>query len=147
MLGPSTCNISSLTPSASGVYWCQSESGERSNAVNITVHSGNVILESPVHPVKEGEQLTLSCSGRKSVKSNLSATFYKDGLHVANQTSGTITVPNISKKDEGSYVCEIEEERKRRSPGSWVSVRAARDERRGPRKTLKTMYQKSKDIL
>ncbi|XP_062403994.1 uncharacterized protein LOC134094480 [Sardina pilchardus] len=145
MLGPSTCNISSLTLSASGVYWCQSESGERSNAVNITVHSGNVILESPVHPLKEGEQLTLSCSGRKSVKSNLSATFYKDGLHVANQTSGTITVPNISKKDEGSYVCE--DEHKRRSPGSWVSVRAARDERRGPRKTLKTMYQKTKDIL
>ncbi|XP_041959728.1 Fc receptor-like protein 5 isoform X3 [Alosa sapidissima] len=123
MLDPSTCNISSLTLSASGVYWCQSESGKRSNAVNITVHSGNVILESPVHPLKEGEKLTLRCLGRKSVKSNLSATFYKDGLHVANQTSGTIMLPNISKKDEGSYVCEIEE--KIRSPGSWVSVRVA----------------------
>ncbi|XP_041959717.1 titin-like isoform X2 [Alosa sapidissima] len=148
MLDPSTCNISSLTLSASGVYWCQSESGKRSNAVNITVHSGNVILESPVHPLKEGEKLTLRCLGRKSVKSNLSATFYKDGLHVANQTSGTFMLPNISKKDEGSYLCEIEEKWERRSPGSWVSVNSvARDERRRPCKRLKTTYQRSKDIL
>ncbi|XP_046700541.1 Fc receptor-like protein 2 [Silurus meridionalis] len=40
----STCNISSLSPSHTGVYWCQSESGERSDSVNITVHNGDVIL-------------------------------------------------------------------------------------------------------
>ncbi|XP_058251164.1 Fc receptor-like protein 5 [Hemibagrus wyckioides] len=34
----STCNISSLSTSHTGVYWCQSESGGRSNSVNITVH-------------------------------------------------------------------------------------------------------------
>ncbi|KAF5889143.1 Fc receptor-like protein 5, partial [Clarias magur] len=34
----STCNISSLSTSHTGVYWCQSESGGRSHSLNITVH-------------------------------------------------------------------------------------------------------------
>ncbi|XP_050956506.1 uncharacterized protein LOC127157321 [Labeo rohita] len=35
----STCTISSTDTSDTGVYWCQSESGENSHPVNITVHS------------------------------------------------------------------------------------------------------------
>ncbi|KAF7706905.1 hypothetical protein HF521_020159 [Silurus meridionalis] len=34
----STCYISFLSTSYTGVYWCESESGENSNPVNITVH-------------------------------------------------------------------------------------------------------------
>ncbi|KTF79621.1 hypothetical protein cypCar_00045515 [Cyprinus carpio] len=34
----STCRISSLKTNDTGVYWCQSESGEKSQPVNITVH-------------------------------------------------------------------------------------------------------------
>ncbi|KAI5104626.1 Fc receptor-like protein 5 [Silurus meridionalis] len=42
----STCNISFLSTSYTGVYWCESESGENSNPVNITVH-GPSHVEAP----------------------------------------------------------------------------------------------------
>ncbi|XP_053341215.1 leukocyte immunoglobulin-like receptor subfamily B member 1 [Clarias gariepinus] len=38
----STCKISFLSTSHTGVYWCESESGENSNPVNITVHPSHV---------------------------------------------------------------------------------------------------------
>lgn len=41
----STCNISSLSVSDSGVYWCQSESGLYSNAVKITVNYGELLTK------------------------------------------------------------------------------------------------------
>ncbi len=34
----STCRIVSLSTSDSGVYWCQSESGEKRHPLNITIH-------------------------------------------------------------------------------------------------------------
>ena len=42
----STCTIHSTIPSDTGVYWCQSESGEHYHPVNITVHceSGFLVL-------------------------------------------------------------------------------------------------------
>ncbi|KAJ8007904.1 hypothetical protein DPEC_G00099020 [Dallia pectoralis] len=45
----STCNITSTSTGDSGVYWCESGSGQSSNAVNITV---SVFLSScrPIHP-------------------------------------------------------------------------------------------------
>ncbi|KAI4902383.1 hypothetical protein NFI96_024402, partial [Prochilodus magdalenae] len=116
----STCSISSLSSSHTGVYWCESESGESSNPVNITVHNGSVILESPVHPVTEGGPLTLHCL--YYIKpSNLTAEFYKDGSLLQTQTTGEMIIPTVSKSDEGLYHCKHPE--RGESPQSWISVR------------------------
>ncbi|KAM9400855.1 uncharacterized protein ACWYII_030658 isoform 2-T2 [Salvelinus alpinus] len=85
----SSCNVS-LIPSHSGVYWCESGSGEHSNDVNITVHDGSLIR---------------------------------------NATTGEMTIPAVSKSDEGLYKCTNSEEE---SPESWMTVTG---ETRVPRKT------------
>ncbi|KAM9500828.1 Fc receptor-like protein 5 [Clarias gariepinus] len=119
----STCNISSLSTSHTGVYWCQSESGGRSNSLNITVHNGDVILESPVHPVTEGNPLTLRCLYRNTTISDSGADFYKDDSVLQKQTTGEMTISSVSKSDEGFYHCTHPD--RGESPKSWVSVRVS----------------------
>ncbi|XP_071234947.1 low affinity immunoglobulin gamma Fc region receptor II-b-like [Salvelinus alpinus] len=113
----SSC-IVSLMPSSSGVYWCESGSGEHSNAVNITVPAGAVILESPALPVTEGDSVTLRCR-YQGTPSDLTAIFYKDGSIIRAESSGEITIPAISKSDEGLYKCTNSEGK---SPESWMTV-------------------------
>ncbi|XP_053089236.1 Fc receptor-like protein 5 [Pangasianodon hypophthalmus] len=181
----STCKISFLSTSHTGVYWCESESGENSNPVNITVHGesscsvfsvkgkmtisfrlytsmsaclpmpilvilqliqtncvapnlaaphkkpaatpssphGDVILESPVHPMTEGHPLTLHCLYRSRNSSNLRADFYKDGSVLQTQTTGEMIIYNLSKSDEGFYHCKHPE--RGESLKSWLLVRAS----------------------
>ncbi|XP_062850447.1 Fc receptor-like protein 5 isoform X2 [Trichomycterus rosablanca] len=118
----STCSISFLYLFHTGVYWCQSESGGSSNPVNITVHYGDVILESPVHPVTEGHSLTLHCLYRYTNHKTHQADFYKDGLVLKNQTEKMI-IHSVSKSDEGFYHCKHPEEGE--SPKSWILVRGS----------------------
>ncbi|KAL1278693.1 hypothetical protein QQF64_025366 [Cirrhinus molitorella] len=125
----STCTISSTIASGTGVYWCQSESGENSHPVNITVHSG-VILESPVHPVTEEDTLTLHCLDKYSTPPNLRADFYKDGSLIQSQTTEMI-ISTVSKSHEGFYYCKHPE--RGESPKSWISVR----ERPKPKVSIK----------
>uniref|UniRef100_A0A3Q2CML1 Ig-like domain-containing protein n=1 Tax=Cyprinodon variegatus TaxID=28743 RepID=A0A3Q2CML1_CYPVA len=65
----------------SGVYWCWSREGAASSSIQLTV-TGKIrlwmILQSPVLPVMEGDDVTLSCL-TKTTPSNLPAAFYKDG--------------------------------------------------------------------
>ncbi|XP_073712767.1 uncharacterized protein [Misgurnus anguillicaudatus] len=118
----STCTIRSLKSSDTGVYWCQSESGEKLHPVNISVHNVDVILDSPVHPVTEGDNLTLRCLYRDKKAFNLRAEFYKDGSVVQNQTTGDMMIiPTVSKSHEGLYYCKHTE--RGESPKSWISVR------------------------
>ncbi|XP_046706916.1 low affinity immunoglobulin gamma Fc region receptor III-like [Silurus meridionalis] len=117
----STCNISFLYTFYTGVYWCESESGEKSNPVNITVHDGGVILESSVHPVTEGHNLTLRCLFHNTNPSNLRADFYKDGSVIPNQTTGEMIIHKVSKSYEGFYHCKHPE--RGESQRSWISVR------------------------
>ncbi|XP_053336010.1 Fc receptor-like protein 5, partial [Clarias gariepinus] len=117
----STCNIISLSTSYTGVYWCESKSGENSDPVNITVHDGDVILESPVHPLSKGHPLTLRCLDRNTNSLILRSDFYKDGSVLQTQTTGEMIIHNVSKSDEGLYHCRHSE--REESEKSWVSVR------------------------
>nr|XP_020444174.1 low affinity immunoglobulin gamma Fc region receptor III-like isoform X2 [Monopterus albus] len=87
----------------SGEYWCESEEGGRSNAINITVTGGSVILETPAHPVMEGVPVTLRCKKRTS--SGHISEFFKDGLHFEMGYKGEVTILNVSTSHEGLYKC------------------------------------------
>nr|XP_024000553.1 CD166 antigen homolog A-like [Salvelinus alpinus] len=80
--------------------------------------TGAVILESPALPVTEGDSVTLRCR-YKGTPSNLTADFYKDGSLIRNETTGEMTIPSVSKSDEGLYKCTNSEEE---SPESWMTV-------------------------
>ncbi|RVE60826.1 hypothetical protein OJAV_G00184620 [Oryzias javanicus] len=115
-----SCRISYLVPSESGVYWCESRGGGASSmVVNISVSGGSVILQSPVLPVMEGHDLTLSCHS-KAPPSNPSAAFYKDGSLIRTEPTGHMTLQHVSRSDEGLYKCHIRDHGE--SPSSWISV-------------------------
>ncbi|XP_048107262.1 Fc receptor-like protein 5 isoform X2 [Alosa alosa] len=63
--GP-TCSSSSTSVWDRGVYWCESESGQHSNAVNITFNSRPrpVLRVCPDSWPAEGDSVTLSCEVR-----------------------------------------------------------------------------------
>nr|XP_020516511.2 low affinity immunoglobulin gamma Fc region receptor II-a-like [Labrus bergylta] len=114
----STCSIRTMYPFDSGLYWCESDSGERSQTLHIIVSAGDVILESPVHPVGEGDNVTLRC--REKTPSSGLKKFSKDGLLVWSNITETLTIHGVSKSDEGLYMCSIPGVSQ--SPGSWLSV-------------------------
>ncbi|XP_053199223.1 Fc receptor-like protein 5 [Scomber japonicus] len=117
----SSCKISVTFPSDSGVYWCESREGATSNSINITVTGGPVILQSPVLPVMEGDDVTLHC---KTKTSNLPAGFYKDGSLIRTEPAGHMTIHHVSKSDEGLYKCHSSGHGE--SPSSWISVTASK---------------------
>uniref|UniRef100_A0A8P4KRG6 Ig-like domain-containing protein n=1 Tax=Dicentrarchus labrax TaxID=13489 RepID=A0A8P4KRG6_DICLA len=121
----SLCLLADSYPVDTGVYWCESGAGECSSAVNITVTGGSVILESPVLPVPEGENVTLRCTNKMTVSSNITAEFYKNGLLIGNSSSGNLSILSVLKSDEGLYKCSISGAQ---SPDSWLAVRAGRPE-------------------
>ncbi|CAI5660119.1 unnamed protein product, partial [Oreochromis niloticus] len=101
-----SCNMSYILTQDSGVYWCESREGPISNMVNLTVTGGSVILQSPVLPVMEGDDVTLLCK-TKTTPSNLPAAFYKDGSLIRKQPTGHMTIQHVSRSDEGVYKCDI----------------------------------------
>ncbi|KAM4521417.1 Fc receptor-like protein 1 [Fundulus diaphanus] len=117
----SVCTIRFIFVQDSGDYWCESREGAASSSIQLTVTGGSVILQSPVLPVMEGDDVTLSCH-TKTAPSNLPAAFFKDGVFIGNESSGNITFHLVSRSKEGHYRCQISGHGE--SPSSWISVTA-----------------------
>ncbi|MGH0176388.1 UNVERIFIED_CONTAM: hypothetical protein FKN15_072834 [Acipenser sinensis] len=99
-----SCTISYSQHYHSGVYWCESASGqERSNAVTLTVSNGRVILQTPPQPVIEGDTLTLRCRVWSYTATRV--VFYKDNKQLQSRAGTELSVDHVSKSDEGSYRC------------------------------------------
>ncbi|XP_038150073.1 obscurin-like [Cyprinodon tularosa] len=107
--------------SHSGVYWCESGSGDFSNSVNITVQDKHysIILVSPVHPVTEGDPVTLSCRDKEQ-KLLSNVFFYHNNKLIHNDSREELKISAVSKSDEGFYKCEHSG---KESPQSWMAVR------------------------
>lgn len=86
-----------------------------------------MILESPVHPLQEGDGATLRCMNKQRSFINLTAEFYKDGLLIRNSSTGIMTILKVSKSDEGFYKCTISGSGE--SPDSWLSVTGEKTEK------------------
>ncbi|XP_039667697.1 uncharacterized protein LOC120565756 [Perca fluviatilis] len=112
----------------SGLYWCEGAEG-RSNAVNITVSYGAIILKTPSFPVFEGDKVVLYCHYWTGNHSQI--TFFKDGAEIVTSSSSgsdkvtKMTIENVTQEDEGFYKC-ASQDRKLESPESWLSVRPDR---------------------
>lgn len=83
--------------------------------------AGSVILESPVHPVMEGEVVNLYCRN-KTTSSNFTAYFYKDNLLIGTSFEGEVTVQNVSKSHKGFYKCKIHGVGE--SSESWLAIKS-----------------------
>ncbi|KAF5898056.1 Fc receptor-like protein 5 isoform X11, partial [Clarias magur] len=103
----STSNISSLSTFYTGVYWCESESGENSNPVNITVHDRPrpVLSVSPQSWLTEGDSVTLSCKVTDS-STDWTFSWYTNVsyLNIHRQISyGAVRLSDSSRGSGGSY--------------------------------------------
>ena len=78
-----------------------------------------MILESPVLPVKEGDNVTLRCTKKKSTSDI--ADFYKDGHLIRTDYKGNLIIHNVSRSHEGLYKCNIAGAGE--SPENWLAVR------------------------
>ncbi|CAB1451695.1 unnamed protein product [Pleuronectes platessa] len=112
----------------SGVYWCEGARG-RSNAVNITVSYGDIILKTQASPVFTADDVTLCCQYQSGKHKQTS--FFKNGALIdSNSSSGSdrvikMTLKNVTREDEGFYRC-ASHDRQLQSPESWLSVRPDR---------------------
>uniref|UniRef100_A0A3B4YBS1 Ig-like domain-containing protein n=1 Tax=Seriola lalandi dorsalis TaxID=1841481 RepID=A0A3B4YBS1_SERLL len=118
----SSCRVSGLSQSDSGVYWCETSSGETSLQVNIsvTLKDGPFILEIPALPVMTGSDVTLRCRNKDG--STRAAYFLKNGIHTGDRVKvQELSISRVQESDEGFYSCSTDLFGP--SPQSWLRVR------------------------
>ncbi|XP_020789273.2 low affinity immunoglobulin gamma Fc region receptor II-like isoform X2 [Boleophthalmus pectinirostris] len=121
---PPTCTIYDVRPRVdTGVYWCENPEGQSSDTVHITVTDKQVLLQSPVLPVTEGQNMTLLCQHKTS--STMSALFYKDGQLLKRTPTARMTLPHVQMSDGGRYWCEMEREQS--EPSHITVIGSAQD--------------------
>ncbi|KAM3590048.1 uncharacterized protein V6R79_002675 [Siganus canaliculatus] len=118
--------IESARESHSGDYRCKGrkssvKSTEWSDPVKITVsNKTNITLRSPVHPVTEGDPVSLSCRLQRNHQFVSNVIFYQNDKVVQNDTSRDFNISAVSRSHEGFYKCRhLNEE----SAQSWMSVK------------------------
>ncbi|XP_024864026.2 Down syndrome cell adhesion molecule homolog [Kryptolebias marmoratus] len=112
--------------SEGGLYSCRGGRGDpgfyTQNSTEVTIEEtykdDGIILESPVHPVTEGDPVTLSCR-TKQQKLLSSVFFYHNNTLLQNDGREELKISAVSKSDEGFYRCEHSGQE---SPQSWMSV-------------------------
>ncbi|XP_029028796.1 high affinity immunoglobulin gamma Fc receptor I-like isoform X2 [Betta splendens] len=117
----STCVIRTTYPTDSGLYWCESEDGERSNGVNITITDRAVILESPGLPVPEASAVSLRCRADSNSTGHVFS-FYRDGRHIGSSSTAALSIGSAARSHQGLYTCSV---RGAASAGSWLHVEGA----------------------
>ncbi|KAF3698432.1 hypothetical protein EXN66_Car014113 [Channa argus] len=119
----SSCFISSLSPSDSTVYWCETSSGQKTEQININVPEGTggdqVILEIPALPVIIGSDVTLRC--KRKDNNRFRAVFFKNSVNIGNGSEGELPLSSVQQSDEGVYHCYIDEDKP--TPQSRLRVR------------------------
>ncbi|XP_033182576.1 uncharacterized protein LOC113166623 [Anabas testudineus] len=118
----SSC-VLDLLSSYTGVYWCETGSGQSSDRINISVHRKEdvaFILEIPALPVAAGSDVTLRCKNKDG--STRAAYFFRN-----NKVSGDkvkvqeFILSRVQPSDEGLYSCSTDASEP--SPQSWLRVR------------------------
>ncbi|XP_068164268.1 uncharacterized protein [Antennarius striatus] len=124
-----SCTSRSALPWADDLYWCESAAGDRTNALNVTTTVVMVVLETPTLPVWEGNNVTLRCLYRnrttKEFTTKFRTVFYKDDRLKFVTNGASVTLPSVTKADEGLYKCRHPEEGL--SPIRWIGVKARPD--------------------
>ncbi|KAJ0055702.1 hypothetical protein NL108_009643 [Boleophthalmus pectinirostris] len=106
------CKVDPTLISDTGLYWCQNQHNQtkRSSAANITISKEKLILESPLFPVKEGQQVTLRCSFKNSKfddpTSNFNASFFLNGSFLGWFPGGQMVLSSVTQNQhQGLYHC------------------------------------------
>ncbi|XP_067380114.1 low affinity immunoglobulin gamma Fc region receptor III-A-like isoform X2 [Channa argus] len=111
--------IHSVTKSDEGLYKCNISGAGESPVSWLSVTASAVILDSPIHPVMEGDSVTLRCRKKKTPTDHI-ADFYNHGFYIGTGYNGEMTIRSVSKSDEGPLKCSISGAGD--SPERWLTV-------------------------